>query len=568
MRQKHPPSYWREFIPKTWSAIRKQYSFASFKSDFIAGITVGIVSLPLAMAFAIAAGLSPTYGLSTAIVAGFLTSLLSGSRYQIGGPTGAFVIIIYGILVRRGYEGLVAVTLIAGLILLISAFSRIGSWIKYIPYPLVTGFTTGIAVVIFSSQMKDFFGLNIKAMPADFISMWKTLAQAFPTTDLPTLGVALFTLLSIIIIRRFVPILPWGITAVVISTIGVWGFEIPTVTIKQRFGEVVLNFSPPDFMKVKSLLFHWRELIADAFTVAFLAGIESLLCALVADGMTGRRHRSNCELMAQGVANIGSALFGGIPATGAIARTATNIKSGAKSPIAGMICPIVLFLIVFFMSPLVGKIPMAALSAILVMIAWNMSELHHFRHLFKAPIGDIAVLLLTFLLTVFVDLTVAVGFGMILAVFLFMKRISDTTKVTSLDIWEKRYREGKEEALTPEKKVPHGVEIYEIDGPFFFGVADSLKDVLLNIEFSPQIFILHMRNVPYIDASAMHALREFYYLCKRDKTALFLSGVGPSLHEALKKFKVISLIGEKHIFEEINQALKAAEHQLKSHTPS
>ncbi|MFA6502555.1 MAG: SulP family inorganic anion transporter, partial [Parachlamydiales bacterium] len=486
MKKSHKTSYWKEFIPKSFTYLnRKNYSWSFFKSDLIAGLTVGVVALPLAMAFAIAAGLPPERGLCTAIIAGFLISLLGGSRYQIGGPTGAFVVIIYGIVQKCSYEGMVFVTLIAGLILLVAAFSRIGTLVKYIPYPLIIGFTTGIAAIIFSSQVKDFLGLKIANMPADFISIWIKVFSSISTIDFTTFGIAFGTLVLIILIRRFYPIVPWGITSVIIMTVIAWAFNFQIETIQSRFGEMKLSFALPDFNNFASSICQWRSLIPDAVTVALLAGIESLLSAIVADGMTGGRHRSNCELMAQGAANIGSVLFGGIPATGAIARTATVIKTGAKTPLAGIIHAITLLFIVLFFAPLVSKIPLACLSAVLVMVAWNMSEIHHFKHLFKAPLSDIIVLLSTFLMTVFVDLTAAIEIGMILSVFLFMKRIKETSGLKSLTVLESKYKEDSEkydmEAIE-KKHLPIGVEIFEITGPFFFGVTDCLKNALTNIE--------------------------------------------------------------------------------------
>lgn len=561
MVKKQSASFWQEFIPKSWDFLKGNYSVALFKSDLISGLTVGVVALPLAMAFAIASGLTPEKGLYTAIIAGFLISLLGGSRFQIGGPTGAFVVIIYGIVQRSGYDGLVIVTLIAGAILLIAAFSRLGNWIKYIPYPLVTGFTTGIAVIIFSSQIKDFFGLKITHMPADFIAMWRTLFLAMPTLDPMTLAVAAGTLALILFIRRFLPILPWGITAVALATAISWGFHLPVETIAMRFGELKRTLPLPSFPTFSLSFSSWHYLVSDAITIAFLAGIESLLSAIVADGMAGTKHRSNCELMAQGIANIGSVIFGGIPATGAIARTATNIKTGGKTPLAGMIHSLTLLLIILAFAPIVSQIPLAALSAVLIMVAWNMSEIEHFRHLFKAPLGDIAVLLTTFLLTVLVDLTVAVEVGMILAAFLFMKRMADISKVTSIAALEKEASDTIEKYdpdAIEKKHIPKGVEVYEIIGPFFFGVADSLKQVLSNLEFPPKVFILRMRKVPVIDASGMHALREFYYRCHRDSTVLLLSGVSDTLAKSLKTFGVIDLIGKDHIFSHIDLALKHA----------
>jgi sulfate permease, SulP family len=566
MKKNQKVSFWKEFTPKSFTYLnKKNYSFSFFKSDLIAGLTVGVVALPLAMAFSIAAGLPPERGLITAIVAGFLISFLGGSRYQIGGPTGAFVVIIYGIVQRCGYEGMVLVTLIAGIILLIAAFSKIGTLIKYIPYPLVIGFTTGIATIIFSSQIKDFLGLKITNMPADFISIWIKIFTYLPTVDLITFSVSLGTLFIILIIRKFYPILPWGITSVVIATFVVWIFNLPIETIQTRFGEMSFSFDLPKFNTFFDKICEWRSLFPDAVTIALLAGIESLLSALVADGMTGGRHRSNCELMAQGFANIGSVLVGGIPATGAIARTATLIKTGGKTPLAGMIHSITLLLIVLFFSPLVSKIPLASLSAVLVMVAWNMSEINHFRHLFKAPLSDVIILLTTFLITVFVDLTAAIEIGMILSVFLFMKRVKETSKLAPLTVLDSEYKKDSEIydlEYIEKKQLPNGVEVFEITGPFFFGVVDSLKNALSNMEFAPKIFILHMKKVPMIDASGMHALREFYNACNRSGTIFYLSGVRAHLIKSLQKFGVIDLIGEKNIFSNIHEAVKKASDTL------
>lgn len=558
-------SFWHEFIPKSWDFILRNYSWSYFKSDLIAGITVGVVALPLAMAFAIASGVTPARGLYTAIIAGFLISFLGGSRFQIGGPTGAFVVIIYDIVQRIGYDGLVLVTLIAGGILIIAAFSRLGTLIKYIPYPLITGFTTGIAVIIFSSQIKDFFGLQIDKLPADFIPKWSAIIAALPTFDHITSGVAFGTLLLIILILKFVPVLPWGITAVAAATAICFGFHLPVETIATRFGEIERAFPWPSLPAMSFSFKDWHFLISDAVTIAFLAGIESLLSAIVADGMSGTKHRSNCELMAQGIANVGSVFFGGIPATGAIARTATNIKTGAKTPLAGIIHAITLLLIIFAFAPIVSEIPLAALSAVLIMVAWNMSEIDHFRHLFKAPLGDVAVLLTTFLLTVLVDLTVAVEVGMILAAFLFMKRMGDIADVVSISKLIKE--DASEEKYDPDaiekKRIPAGVEVYEINGPFFFGVADSLKNVLNNLEFPPKVFILRMRRVPVIDASGMNALKEFYIKCEKKGTVLILSGVSKELLKALKNYGLVELIGQKQIYTHIDAALEHSSFLLK-----
>jgi sulfate permease, SulP family len=560
---------WHDLVPKSVVCLlREPYNLSIFRKDLQAGVTVGIVALPLAMAFAIASGVPPEKGIFTAVIAGFLISLLGGSRVQIGGPTGAFVVIVYDIVVRQGYGGLIAATLIASLLLIVMGLCRMGTLIKYIPYPLVTGFTTGIAVIIFSSQVKDFLGLKISRVPADFISKWGAVFKALPTVDLTTFAVGVGTLTVVLLIRRFTPYIPWGIASISIATLVSWGFHLHVETIASRFGEIPRMLPFPSFPALPISFADWRQLIPDAITIALLAGIESLLSAVVADGMMGGKHKSNCELVAQGIANLGSCAFGGIPATGAIARTATNIKTGARTPIAGMIHSIVLFLIVLAFAPIVSMIPMAALSAVLLMVAWNMSEVERFRHLLKAPLGDVAVLLCAFLLTVLVDLTVAVEVGMILAAFLFMKRTSELSNAVALSKFAEENGEGLIEEKDPDaiskKKVPSNVEVYEINGPFFFGIADSLQNVLTNMELPPKVFILRMRKVPAIDATGLHALDDFYERCQRTRTVLLLSGVKDTLAKEFKKFGVEKKVGKQNIFPHIDAALIRAEEIVKT----
>ena len=550
-------SFWRDFIPVSWNSLKH---YRSFKADLFAGITVGVIALPLAMAFAIASGVPPAVGIYTAVIAGFLASLLGGSHFQITGPTGAFVIIIYTIIQEQGYNNLCLATLIAGVILMIAALSKLGALIKFIPYPLVTGFTTGIAVMIFSSQIKDFLGLSIAQLPVHFIPKCIALFKAISTWHLPTFLVSSGSLALIIFIRRFTPKIPWGIASIVIITFISWFFRIPVETIYTRFGEIPSSLPVPSFPHFDDAIIDWYLIIQSGITIAFLAGLESLLSAVVADGMSGHSHKSSSELLAQGIGNIASVCFGGIPATGAISRTAMNIKSGAKTPFAGMIHAITLLAIMFFLSPFVSQIPLGALAAVLVMISWNMSEIGHFKHLFKAPPGDVAVLLTTFFLTVFVDLIVAIEVGMILAAFLFMKRVRDLSGVhalTLIDAGETSEKRSDPDAIE-KKQVPSGVEIYEITGLFFFGLADTLNQLLANFSSPPKIFILRLRKIPVIDASGMHALKEFYHRCQKTGTTLFLSGVHPQVNQALHRFGVSPLIGEGHIFPDIDTALKAA----------
>ena len=477
-KEKHLKFYFflNDFIPKSWVCLQKGYSWNFFRKDAIAGMTVGVVALPLAMAFAIASGLPPAAGLYTSIIAGFLISLLGGTYFQVGGPTGAFVVIIYNIVATMGYDGLFITTIMAGIILIIAALSKMGSLIKYVPYPLIAGFTTGIGVVIFFSQIKDFLGLQIDNVPSDFIPKCIALYQAFPSWSPLTLTIAASTLILIILIRKYIPTLPWGIASIIIITGITWVFKLPLDTIASRFGDLPRSLPFPCVPKFSQPISNWHIYFTNAITIAFLAGIESLLSAIVADGMSGRRHKSNCELMAQGIANIVSVLFGGLTATGALARTATNIRSGAKTPFAGVFHSVTIFLIILLLAPVVSKIPIAALSGVLIMVAWNMSEIKNFRHLFKAPIGDVVVLLTTFFLTVIVNLVTAIAVGMILAAFLFMNRMNVHSGVYALSSLTGEETESEKlgrDAIF-QKQIPQMVEVYEVTGLFFFGLADSL----------------------------------------------------------------------------------------------
>lgn len=550
-------SKFNEFIPKSYFCFARGYNFSIFKKDLLAGVTVGIIALPLAMAFAIASGVPPERGLYTAIIAGFLISALGGSRVQIGGPTGAFVVIAYGIVQRTGYEGLCLSTILAACILVLLGIFRIGSWIKYVPHPLITGFTTGIAVVIFSTQMKDFFGLQMGTPPADFIEKWQSYFTAFPTFNFLALFLATATLGFILCVRRFLSWLPWGISAIVLATWICWVFDLPLETIQSRFGEIPRNLPTPSFPNFFILEGKFKEIFADGVTIAFLGSIESLLSAVIADGMIGARHRSNCELVAQGIANLGSVVFGGIPATGAIARTVANIKTGAQTPMAGMIHAVVLFLIMYFLAPIVSQIPLAALSAVLVMVAWNMSEIHHFIRLLKAPYEDRVVLLITFFLTVLVDLTIAISVGMVLASLFFMKQMSQISKVVPLS---RMFQETQRDLdVIPEKNISPGIEIYEIQGPLFFGAANIFRDFLSDLMMLPKVFILRMNSVPIIDASGMRGLEEFYDQCKKNNVLLLLSGVHEQTRCDLRKLGLIDRIGEEQIFSDIRTALVRAE---------
>ncbi|MES2199928.1 MAG: sulfate permease [Chlamydiota bacterium] len=550
---------YKEFIPKSYLCLRSNYTFSIFKKDVIAGVTVGVIALPLAMAFAIASGVTPFQGLITAVIAGFCISAFGGSKVQIGGPTGAFVILIYDIVQRNGYEGLVAATLLGAFFLLCLGIFRVGSWIKYVPYPLITGFTTGLAVLIFSSQIKDFLGLSITNLPCHFVGKWSLYFTTMSTCELSTLCLSAGSLILILLVRKFIPKLPWAITAITLSTLVAYIFSLPVETIYSRFGEIPNHFPSISFPKITISNRNLTEIFLDGMAIAFLGGIESLLSAVIGDGMTGGRHKSNCELMGQGIANFASVLFGGIPATGAIARTAVNIKSGAKTPVAGMVHALTLLAIILFLAPVISYIPLPTLSAVLIMVAWNMSEIDHFIKLFKAPIGDVLILLTAFFLTVFVDITIAICFGMVLASFLFMKRMSQFPKTISLT---KEFSEEADSPLIISQKNYSNIEIYEIQGPFFFGAADILQDVLTNIERAPKVFILKLHDVTFIDASGMHALKEFYERCKKEKTILLLAELQGEVKKDLVKFGFIKTLGKEHVFPSLEKALAKAKEEV------
>ncbi len=567
MSQPYPHSFsFKNFVPKSITCFREPYSLSNFRRDLIAGLTVGIIAFPFAVAAAIGANIPPERGLFTAIIAGFLISALGGSRVQIGGPTSTFIVILYGIMLHHGFDSMVMATLMAGVILIIFGFAGLGTYIKYIPYPVVTGLTTGIAVLIFSGQIRDFFGLSMGLPPGDFLEKWSAYYHHLMSWDPKTLGVGIGTLAIILYFRRYRPQFPGAIIALFVATCVAWIFNIEVETIGSRYGELPRYLPGPSLPKVsfEQVLI----LIPDALTIALLAGIESLLAAVVSEGMTGWRHQSNCELVAQGIANIGSVIFGGLPASGSLARTAANVKCGATTPIAGMVHALTLFLFMFAFAPFASKIPLASLAAVLIMIAWSMSEIHHFLHLFTAPKRDIVILLTVFLLTVLVNITVALQVGMILAAFLFMKQMSDLSDAISsaeiLDVTQTPISETRDPETLNRDEIPQGAEVYEINGPFFFGVADRLKNLLNELERPPKIFILRMRKVPTIDASGMHALEEFYLECDRQGTILLLAGVKKNPLKDLKRYHLDELIGEDHIFTHINSALEFSRELLRS----
>jgi SulP family sulfate permease len=535
------------FSPALLTTLREGYSRQSLLKDMTAGITVGIVALPLAMAFAIASGTTPERGLFTAIVAGLIISTLGGSRFQIGGPTGAFVVIVASVIARHGYEGLVAATLLAGVFLILMGMFGFGKLLQFIPYPVTTGFTAGIGVYIFSSQFKDFFGLPMSAVPSGFLEGMTACTKALPLFSPTALSIGLGTLTVMILVRRFIPRIPAHIVGIVTASLITWIAGVDVATIGSRFGGIPSSL--PAFNPPVDLMHTVVDVIPEALTIAVLAGVESLLSAVVADGMTGERHDSSTELMAQGLANIGSALFGGIPATGAIARTATSIRAGGRTPLAGIVHAITLALFMICCAPLASHIPLASLAAVMIVVAWDMSELHRFLRLFHAPKSDSLVLVVTFLLTVFVDLTVAVQIGVVLAAMLFMRRMSE---LTSIDLVTPA-RDGDTDgaALIGNARVV----CYEIGGPFFFGMAHRFVDVMRFTRNVPDFLILKMRHVPSIDATGIESLEMVIKKIRAQGAQVFLSGVSKSVHTSLCHMGTMDLIGPENIFDNFNAAM-------------
>ncbi|MES2896755.1 MAG: SulP family inorganic anion transporter [Pseudomonadota bacterium] len=527
---------WRLFIPKTVTVLRQGYGLSPFRGDVVAGLTVAIVAMPLAMALAIASGTTPERGLITAVVAGFLISLLGGSRFQIGGPTGAFVVVVYGVIAKHGYDGLLIATTIAGVILIAAGLLRIGTLIKYIPDPVTTGFTTGIATIILVSQLKDIFGLSIERVPADFLPKLQALWSARASLSLPTLVLAVACFAAIMGLRRLAPKVPGFLVVTVAAAVVVSLLALPVETIGTRFGGVSFTFPAPsmDFWSWTKA----RDVLPSAFTIALLAGVESLLSAVVADQMTGRRHRSNIELVAQGIANISSAAFGGLPATGAIARTATNIRSGAHSPVAGMLHAAFLLIFMLLLSPLARFVPLAALAAILVVVAINMAELQRFRLLLGTSNGDRAVLLLTFGLTVVVDLTLAIEVGMVLAAFVFMHRMSQLSTVEGggprlIDGDRDDFNRADEPAYEPHEGLPHDTAVITFRGPMFFGSTSVLKDALDQIGGRSRRYILRFEEVPLVDPTGAAALSSFLHRAIRDGAEIIVCGASESVRANL-----------------------------------
>lgn len=543
------------FIPKLFKIV-PTITKKQLINDIIAGILVGIVALPLGIAFGIASGVTPAQGLITAVIGGFLVSLLGGSHVQIGGPTGAFIVILYGIVAQFGIDGLMVATFMAGIILVLMGLSKFGSLIKFIPYPVVVGFTSGIAVVIFSTQIKDLFGLTIENVPGDFVSKWVSYFQNFTTLNWQATLIGFVSLLIIIIWPKINRKIPGSIIAIIIATVLVVVLKMDVPTIKSEFGSIPSTLPKPQMPHITFKLI--KAMFPPAFSIAILAAIEALLSAVVADGMIGEKHDSNQELVGQGIANMVSPLFGGIPVTGAIARTATNVKNGGRTPIAGIVHAIVLLLIMLVLGRWAKFIPMPTLAAILIMVAYNMSEHHIFRQLLKSPKSDMIVLFATFLLTVFLDLTVAIGVGMVLAMFLFMRRMEAVSNVDFISSSNEDKSDEDDPDSIKMKDVPKGVEVYEVAGPFFFGAATKFQDSIKMLQDPPKIRIIRMRSVPVIDATGLNSLRNLYLDSKKAGITLLLSGVNPQPLKALKNYGLYEQVGDKNIHQHIDSTLERA----------
>ena len=536
----------------------KHYDRQQLGKDIMAGVIVGVVALPLAIAFAIASGVSPEKGLFTAVIAGFIISALGGSRVQIGGPTGAFIVIVYGIVQQYGVGGLTIATCIAGVLLILLGLARMGSVIKFIPYPLIVGFTSGIALIIFSSQIKDLLGLTITgSVPADFLYKWKVYAENIASVNSYSTLLAAATIVIIIFWPRVTHKIPGSLIAILVTTLATLFFHYPVETIGSRFGNIPSSLPAPSVPRLDIETI--KGLIRPAFAIALLGGIESLLSAVVADGMIGGDHRSNMELVAQGAANIFSSVFGGIPATGAIARTATNIKNGGRTPVAGMVHAVTLLLIMLCVGRWAALIPMATLGGILVVVAYNMSEWRNFLSVLKGPRGDIIVLLTTFFLTVLVDLTLAIEVGMVLAVFLFMRKMIQFSDVVAL----RGELEDRGDGAAERVALPAHVEIFEITGPLFFGAVYKFKDAIKFIEKPPKVFIIRMRHVPIIDATGIKAIQEVYKECKRHGARLILSEVqSPQVMKELKDARLLFAIGKANITDDLDASIKRSKELL------
>lgn len=547
------------FVPEivnTW----RNYNHALFVKDLMAGIIVGIVALPLAIAFGIASGVTPEQGLITAVIAGFICAVLGGSKTQVSGPTGAFIVIVYGIVQQFGVEGLAIATFLAGIMLVLMGVFKIGAIIRFIPYPIIIGFTSGIALTIFTTQIKDLLGLNMGAVPADFLSKWVEYAKNIHTVDLWSMSVGIGSVLLIIFSSKITSKIPGSLVAIVVMTVAVYilktQFGITTIeTIGDRFE---INASLPQPQELGVTLDKISILFSAAFTIAILGAIESLLSATVADGVTGDRHNSNTELIGQGIANIVVPFFGGIPATGAIARTMTNINNGGKTPVAAIIHSIVLLLILLFLGNLSKHIPMACLAGVLVIVSYNMSEWRTFRGLLQSPKSDVAVLLTTFLLTVVLDLTIAIEIGLLLAVVMFIRRVSKSVNISVVtDVLD--HSAEIDSSSNAKITIPKGVEVYEIDGPFFFGIATKFDEQMKIVGDKPKVRIIRMRKVPFIDSTGVHNLEILCKNSQKEKIRIVLSGVNSQVHQTLEKSGLATLIGDEYICDNITQAIEKSD---------
>ena len=553
------------FRPKLYTAL-KNYSKELFMADLMAGIIVGIVALPLAIAFGIASGVSPEKGIITAIVAGFIISFLGGSKVQIGGPTGAFIVIIYGIIQEYGIDGLMVATMMAGVLLILLGIFKLGAVIKFIPYPIIIGFTSGIAVTIFTTQIADIFGLDFKGekVPGDFIGKWILYFHHFDTVNWWNVIVSVVSVFIIAITPKFSKKVPGSLVAIILVTVGVYCLKM--------YGGITCIDTIGDRFSIKAQLpeaavpaLDWeaiKNLFPVAITIAVLGAIESLLSAAVADGVIGDRHDSNTELIAQGIANFVSPIFGGIPATGAIARTMTNINNGGKSPVAGIVHAVVLLLILLFLMPLAQYIPMACLAGVLVIVSYNMSGWRVFKGLLKNPKSDVAVLLITFLLTVIFDLTVAIEVGLVIACVLFMKRVMETTKISVITDEIDPNNESDLEVHEEHLMIPQGVEVYEINGPYFFGIATKFEEIMSRLGDRPKIRIIRMRKVPFIDSTGIHNLTTLCEMSQKENIHIILSGVNEKVHKVLEKSGFYELLGEENICSNINEALEVATREV------
>ena len=540
------------FKPKLLTVIKKGYLKEQFTKDLFAGIIVGIVALPLAIAFAVASGVSPDKGLVTAVIAGFIISVLGGSRIQIGGPTGAFIVIVYGIIEQYGTDGLIIATVMAGLMLIAFGLLRLGALLKFIPYPLVVGFTSGIALVIFSTQIKDALGLNIEKVPSEFIHKWGMYFTTLDTINPAAIIISIITILIAVYFKKITTKIPGSFVAIILVTLVVQVFDIQVTTIESFFGEIPQKFSfaIPDF-DFSQLGYYF----APALTIALLGGIESLLSAVVSDGMIGSNHRSNTELIAQGAANVITPFFGGIPATGAIARTATNAKSGARTPIAGIVHAITLLLIMLFFGQWAKLIPMACLAGILIVVSYNMSEWRNFVSILKGSNFDKIVLLATFFLTVLVDLTIAIEVGVVLSALLFMKRMAE--------INSKVHHEVDTDIVEKYPDLPNEIGVFEISGPLFFASAKEYSAVIKSMGVKAKVLVIRMRHVPFVDSTGANNLKDAIHNIQANGTKVVLSGVRNSVKEDLEKFHVDKLVGEENILHTFDLAVARAKEILK-----